>query len=56
MNWSDKANVIADEIIKKMKKDDVGGYTRDEIIEGLKKAAYQGMQFECDNWLMNKTK
>lgn len=55
MNWSDKAKVIADEIIKKMKKDDVGGYTRDDVIEGLKKASIEGMKFECNNWL-NETR
>lgn len=56
MNWSDKAMVIADGIIKEMEKTyGVGSYIREDVIEGLKKAAMKGMQFECDNWL-NETK
>lgn len=56
MNWSDQAKQIADEILEKMENGVVGSYTRDDVISGLCKAAMQGMAFECDNWVLKRTK
>ena len=53
MNWTDKAQEIAVEIIGKM-----GGekeLSKEKFAEGLIKAALRGMAFECDNWI-NKEK
>ena len=51
MNWTDKANKIAEQILEEMENGVVCSYTRDDVITGLKKAAIEGMKFECDNWL-----
>lgn len=51
MNWSDKANEIAYEILEEMEDGVVSSYTRDDVIAGLKKAAIEGMKHECNNWL-----
>lgn len=51
MNWSEKAQEIAEEILDEIEGGVVSSYTRDDVIAGLKKAAIEGMKFECDNWL-----
>lgn len=52
MNWSEKAQKIAEEILDEMEGGIVSSYTRDDVIAGLKKAAIEGMKFECENWLI----
>lgn len=54
MNWNDQSTKIANDILEKMEDGTVGSYTRDDVIAGLKKAAYMGMQFECDNWVLRR--
>lgn len=49
MNWSDKANEIADEILNKME----GIYTHDEVKRALQSAAFQGMEYEFDIAVMS---
>ena len=54
MNWSDKANEIADEILNKMEDCSSGSYTRDDMLRCLQKAAMSGMAYECDNWVLKR--
>ena len=56
MNWRDKSKEIAVELLKKLKEDANGNYTRQDVLDYLQKAAYMGMQFECDNWVLKRTK
>lgn len=55
MNWNDKARLIAEELLDKME-DGVCSYTRDDVLRGLQQAAIKGMVFECDNWVLKRTK
>ncbi len=49
MNWSEKSKEIADAILKKMENGIISGtLTREEILNGLREAAMQGMAHECD--------
>lgn len=45
MNWSDKARIIAQDIIRKQKGK---GKSMEEL---LAMAAVEGMKYECDLWL-----
>lgn len=56
MNWSEKSKEIADSLIEKMDSGIVGSYTRQDVLDYLQKAAYMGMQHECDCWVLKKTK
>lgn len=56
MNWSEKAKEIAEELLDKMENGVVGSYTRDGVLNALQKAAIDGMAFECDNWVLKRTK
>ena len=66
MNWSEKAQEIADKICTEdaLAKMDVESYIiydddgrlelrylLDAILPMVRKAAIEGMKFECDNWL-----
>ena len=53
MNWKDKSSEIAVAIINKMNCDSNGNYTRQEVLDGLTKAALDGMRHECDCWVKN---
>lgn len=49
MNWSEKSKEIADAILKKMENGISGtSFSREEILNGLREAAMQGMAHECD--------
>lgn len=65
MNWSDKAEQIAESVcsVKALKDVEIGDniiydedgvlnlvLIRDTLMPIVKKAALQGMAFECDNW------
>lgn len=54
MNWSDKSKEIALQLMEKMEDGIVGNYTRQDVIDNLKKAAYMGMEWECDNWTLKR--
>ena len=54
MNWTDKAKEIAEEILKQENGNHKENYTREEVIELLRRAAYIGMEFECDNWFLKR--
>jgi hypothetical protein len=56
MNWKEKSEEIATNLLEKMKNDVVGSYTRQDVLDYLQKAAYMGMQWECDNWVLKRTK
>lgn len=50
MNWKEKSNEIASAIIDSMDED----FSRDTVRARLQEAAYAGMVFECDNWVMKR--
>lgn len=50
MNWSDKAKEIAENIYDKMFRPNPS-HSKENLMEMLEKAAYEGMAFECDNWV-----
>ena len=54
MSWNDKSKEIAVELLDKMEDDIIGGYTRQDVLDYLAKAAYMGMQHECDNWVLKR--
>ncbi len=54
MNWNDKAQQIAEELLEKMEDGVVCSYTRDDVLRGLQQAAIKGMAFECDNWVLKR--
>ena len=54
MNWTEKAKEIAEEILKEGNGNNRDNYTRDEVLKLLRKAAYSGMEFECDNWFLKR--
>ena len=56
MSWSEKSKEIASELLDKMGGGIVGSYTRQDVLDYLAKAAYMGMQHECDNWVLKRTK
>lgn len=56
MNWSEKSKEIAVDLLEKMEDGIVGSYTRQDVLDYLQKAAYIGMRFECDNWVLKRTK
>lgn len=56
MNWTEKSKEIAVGLLEKTEGGIVGNYTRRQIVECLQKAAYKGMQYECDNWILKRTK
>lgn len=56
MNWREKSHEIASELLDKMEDGIVGSYTRQDVLDYLAKAAYMGMQWECDNWVLKRTK
>lgn len=55
MNWTEKSKEIAVGILEKMEDEINGNLTRQEVLDCIQKAAYKGMQHECDCW-MKKTK
>lgn len=56
MNWREKSQEIAVELLEKMEVGIVGSYTRQDVLDYLAKAAYMGMQWECDNWVLKRIK
>ena len=54
MNWREKSHEIASELLDKMGDGIVGSYTRQNVLDYLAKAAYMGMQWECDNWCLKR--
>jgi len=54
MNWNEQATQIAEDILDEIEDGIVCSYTRDDVKAGLKKAAYLGMQFECENWVLRR--
>ena len=52
MNWNDKAQEIAKAILEKMEDGVLNSYTRDDVLNGLREAALQGIKFECDCWVL----
>lgn len=56
MNWREKSQKIAVELLDKMEDGIVGSYTRQDVLDYLAKAAYMGMQHECDNWVLKRTR
>lgn len=55
MKWEAKAKEIADEVLEEMEGGIVGSYTRDDVISGLRKAARLGMEWELENWVLQRT-
>jgi len=51
MNWKEKSSEIASIIIESMN----GDFSRETVLARLQEAAYAGMVFECDNWVMKRT-
>ena len=56
MNWQEKSHEIASELLDKMEDGIIGSYTRQDVLDYLAKAAYMGMRWECDNWVLKRTK
>lgn len=56
MNWTEKSKEIAVDILEKMEGGTDGNLTRQEVLDCLQKAAYMGMQHECDNYILKRTK
>jgi len=54
MNWREKSEEIAVGLLEKMEDGAGGSYTRQGVLDYLKKAARMGMQFECDNWVLKR--
>ena len=54
MNWREKSQEIAVELFDKMEDGIVGNYTRQDVLDYLSKAAYMGMEWECDNWVLKR--
>ena len=54
MNWKDKAQQIADEIIRKVEKDCADPNVRNKVLEALRLAATKGMMWECENWVLKR--
>lgn len=55
MKWEAKAKEIADEVLDEMERGVVGSYTRDDVISGLRNAARLGMEWELENWVLQRT-
>jgi len=55
MKWEDKAKEIADELLEEMERGVVNSYTRDDVHNYLQKAALKGMDFELENWVLQRT-
>ncbi len=55
MNWNDKAQEIAETILAKIEDGVVSSYTRDDVLNGLREAAMQGIKYECDAWCHGKS-
>ena len=54
MNWTDKANEIADKTINSIE-DGLGrNYTKEDVINALRNAALEGMKWECENWVRTR--
>ena len=48
MSWTEKSKEIAVEVLDKMEKGAQNSYTRDDVLNGLREAAMQGMVYECN--------
>jgi hypothetical protein len=51
MNWSDKALEIAKKLTLEYKGRTTVSIRQDVLVSLLSRAAYEGMSFECDNWV-----
>lgn len=71
MSWKDKAKEIAEKIcnVEALKEMDIESniiydedgrldlnYIRDAILPMIEKAALDGIKYECDNWVLQRTK
>ncbi len=54
MSWNEKSKEIAEVILDKMEKGAQNSYTRDDVLNGLREAAMQGMAYECENWVLKR--
>ena len=54
MNWREKSQEIAVELLDKMEDGIIDNYTRQDVLDYLAKAAYMGMEWECDNWVLKR--
>ncbi len=56
MNWSEKSKQIAAELLGEMEDGVINPDTRADFLQVLEQAAIKGMKYECDNWVLRRTK
>lgn len=56
MNWSEKSKQIAAELLEEMEDGVINPDTRADFLQVLEQAAIKGMEYECDNWVLRRTK
>lgn len=56
MNWTEKSKEISVGLLENMEGRTDSNLTRQEVLDCIQKAAYMGMQHECDNWVLKRTK
>lgn len=56
MNWSEKSKQIAVELLEEMEDGVINPPSREDFLQVLEQAAIKGMRYECDNWVLRRTK